>query len=109
MTYEETIELEQNVKIKNRADDLYSKFNKNIKLEAKGYKGNGLFLYWSDEHNATYIKVDSSGFTVQYRFLHESYDVPVNPSSLFNLIKKDYTGVKHLEYLVSDKEYNEGR
>lgn len=104
MTYEETIELEENVKLKNKADELYSKFKKNIKLEAKKYKGDGRFLYYSDTHNATYIKVSSSGFTVEYRFLHESYDVPVNPSSLFNLLKKDYRGIKHFESLVSDKD-----
>lgn len=100
MTYEETIELEENIKIKNQANEIYKLFLKNVRLDVGKYKGNGLFLHWSDEHNATYFKVGDNGFTYQCRFLHESYNVEINPSSLFRYIKEKYRGYDHFKSMV---------
>lgn len=96
LTYEKTIELEENIKIKNQADKIYADFLKNIKLEPKNYKGNGRFLYWSDQYNQTYISLVDDKFVLQCRFLHESYDVEITPSSIFNALKNKYRGADHL-------------
>lgn len=103
MNYEETIELEENVKLKNKAEEIYKKFQKNIKLEVSKYKGDGKFLHWSDSHNSTYFKVDESKIFYECKFLHESYNVECTPSGIFSCLKRKYRGVEHLESAVRDK------
>lgn len=95
LTYEQTIELEQNVKIKNQADELYKTFLKKCSLHVSKFK-DGKFELWSDQHNAAYLKVSDDGFVWQGRFLHESYDVPIKPGSFFTLIKQKYRGMDHV-------------
>lgn len=104
LTYEQTIELELNIKIKNEADAIYQNFLRNVKLEAKNYKGEGKFLFWSDEHNQTYFTIKNEKFYFQCRFLHESYDVEVTPSGIFSALKKEYRGVSHLSSAVRERE-----
>ncbi len=96
MDYKETVELEKNIEIKNKADFLYKEFHSKVCLNVKDYK-DGRFKFWSDCHNASYIKIIDNTFVVQYRFLHESYDVPIDKGSLFELIKNKYRGIEHLE------------
>ncbi len=97
MTYEQTAQLEQNVKIKNQADQIYKDFLNNIHLSPKNYHGNGRFLFWKDAHNATYFQIDSNGnFEYQCRFLHETYNVTVTPSAIFSAIKNKNRGIDHL-------------
>ena len=100
MTYLETIELEENIKIKNEADIIYQNFLKNVKLEPKNYKGDGKFLFKSDEHNQTYFTIINDKFVYQCRFLHETYDVLVTPSGIFDALKEKYRGVEHLSFDV---------
>lgn len=100
LTYEQTIELEANIKIKNEAEIIYQNFLKNVKLEAKNYKGEGRFLFWKDQHNATYFTIKNDVFYFECRFLHETYDVQVTPSGIFNALKKEYRGVSHLSSAV---------
>ena len=104
LTYEQTIELEANIKIKNEAEIIYQNFLKNVKLEAKNYKGEGKFLFWSDEHNQTYFTIKNEKFVFQCRFLNETYDVEVTPSGIFNALKKEYRGVSHLSSAVRERE-----
>ena len=104
MTYEETIELEKNVKIKNRAEAIYNKFISNVNLSVEKHKGNGRFLFWADEHNSTYFRADGDHFVFECRFLHETYNVEVTPSGIFMAIKNDHRGVLHLESAVRDKD-----
>jgi len=40
----------------------------------------------------------------QCRFLHETYDVEVTPSGIFNALKKEYRGVSHLSSAVRERE-----
>ena len=101
MNYEQTIELEKNIKIKDTAQGMYSNFLKNIELKANDYIGEGRFKVWSDSHNATFIMVTDSGFKVEFRFLHESYDVEITPQSIFEKIKLNYRGIDHLRTLIS--------
>lgn len=100
MTYEETIELEENVKLKNKANQIYETFCKNIKLDVSKHKGNGKFLYWSDEHNAKYFVVDGNHIYFKCEFLHESYSVQCTPSGIFSALKRKYRGVDHLQSTV---------
>lgn len=102
LSYEQTIELELNIKIKNEADIIYQKFLKNVKLNPKNYKENGKFLFWSDEHNATYFTIKNDNFYFECRFLHETYDVLVTPSGIFDALKKEYRGVNHLSSAVGE-------
>ena len=96
MDYKETIELEENVKLKNQADKIYSDFLKNVKLSPKNYKGDGKFLHWADSHNATYFVLNGDTFTYVCNFLHEKYQLDVTPSSIFSALKNKYRGVDHL-------------
>jgi len=100
MNYEETVELEKNIKIKNKAEKLYGMFLKNVKLEVGKYKKDGKFIFWSDSHNKTYFTLENDVFTFQSRFLHESYDVTMTLDSLFTKIKENYRGIDHLEQAV---------
>lgn len=96
MTYEETKELEENVKIKKRADEIYNNLIDNIKLSIKDFD-KGKFKIWSDSHNAKYIAIENGEMIYQCRFLHESYNIAINPSSIFKALKEKYRGVEHLE------------
>lgn len=102
MTYEETIELEENVKLKNKADEIYQKFLKNVKLEPKKYQGEGRFIFWQDSHNTTYIRLNDDKFILECEFLHESYNVIITPEYIFNCLKRKDRGVEHLESYVRD-------
>jgi hypothetical protein len=106
LTYEQTVELEANVAIKNKADKIYRDFLQNICLSPSKYK-DGKFLFTADEHNATYFKITDKGdFQYQCRFLHESYDVTVTPSAIFSAIKNKNRGVEHLASAVSKLSVN---
>ena len=95
MNYDETVELEQHVKIKNKAEATYADFLAYIKLSPKEYK-DGRFRCWHDRHNATYFKVIGDVFVFQCRFLHETYNVTVTPSGLFDAIQSGNRGYAHL-------------
>lgn len=103
MTYEEIIELEENIQLKNKANEIYEKFCKNIKLEVSKYKGDGRFLHWSDSHNSTYFTVQGDKIYYECRFLHESYDVECTPNGIFSGLKREYRGIDHLESAVRGK------
>ena len=104
MNYEETIELEENIKLKNKAEEIYKQFQKNIRLEVSSYKGDGRFLFWSDEHNQTYFKVEGDKIIFECRFLHEKYDVEVSLSGIFSALKNKYRGLDHLKATVREKK-----
>lgn len=98
-TLEQTEELEKAIEIKKKAYELYNDFNKYFSFNADDYK-DGRFRIWNDSHNAAYIAVKENGFVYQGRFLHESYDVEINPASLFSYIKNKYRGVEHFSSSV---------
>ena len=103
MTYDETVELEKNVAIKNKADQLCSDFKMHVKLSPNGYgKAKDRFHYWSDSHDDIYIGISESGdFIYQARFLHENYNVTITPQAIFQYIYEGYRGVEHFEALVN--------
>jgi len=106
LTYEQTIELESNIRLKNEAERIYLLFLNNIKLKAKSYKGDGKFLFWSDEHNAMYFQIRGDKFIFICAFLHENYSVEVTPAGIFDALKKKYRGVEHLSSVVSNAQYH---
>ena len=98
MTYQESKELEKNVKASKEADSIYSDFMRNIKLEASKYdKKTDRFTVWSDSHNAKYIKIVNGRFHFICDFLHESYTCVISRDKIFDYLKSDYTGVLHLK------------
>lgn len=96
MDYEETVELEKNVKIKDRADSIYKDFLEYVKLDVSSFK-DGKFKYWSDDCNATYFKIDDHSFAFICEFLHEGYYLRVTRASIFDAIKENYRGLEHFE------------
>lgn len=100
LTYEQTIELEKNIKIKNQANQIYKDFLENVKLGVDDYK-DGKFKVWSDSHNAEYIKIDNDEFIFECKFLHEYYSLRISPSSIFDAIKQDYRGLAHLKSFIT--------
>lgn len=106
MTYEETIELEKNVKIKNEADQLYALFKQNVTLNIKDYMGDGKFKIWSDSHNAKYLVLRGDYIEFLCEFLHENYRMTVSPSAIFNNIKAKNRVVEHFKSIIKVKEQN---
>ena len=100
MNYEETKELEINVNIKNKADQIYSDFKKYVTIKPANHQGRGKFLYWSDDNNKTFLILDGDIFTYTCNFLHENYRVAVTPQAIFSAIKEKYRGLDHLEAAV---------
>lgn len=100
MDYKETVELEENVKIKNKADGIYRGFMNNVKLNVRDFS-DGKFKVWSDSHNATYVSILNGVFTFQCRFLHESYNIDITPECIFSKIKSDYRGLGHLTCFIT--------
>lgn len=96
LTYEQTIELEENIKLKNQADKIYADFVKHVKLDMGRYK-NGRFTIWADSHNVIYIKLNGETFTFICEFLHENYQVDITPAGIFRALKNKSRGVDHLE------------
>ena len=101
MTYEETVELEKNVIIKNDADALYKKFKKYVKLDVSKFEhGRNRFIIDKDSNNATYLAICDDAFTYQCRFLHETYNMTVTPSQIFHCIQNKYQGLGHFRAWV---------
>ena len=101
MTYEETVELENNVKIKNEAEKIYSDFYKNVKLSVYNHTGNGKFLHWSDSHNSTFFILNADDtFTFRGEYLHNTYVLNVTKSAIFSAIKNDSRSLVHLKSAV---------
>lgn len=101
MTYEETVELEKHVKIKNEADEIFRDFQKHANFKASSYieKGNR-FHIWGDSHNDTYVQITGGEFVYQCRFLNETYDVTITPSAIFGYINNKYKGLGHFEAYI---------
>lgn len=101
LSFEQTIELEKNIKIKNEAVKLYNQFLKNYKMAICDYiPKDKRTKIWSDDHNATYIYMGNEEFVFQCRFLHERYDVPITPQGIFERIKNNYRGISHFKSFI---------
>lgn len=95
MTYEQTVELERNVKIKDKAKEIVDGFKKRVTLHLN--KRNGLrFTLWSDSHNATYLDISEDHMRFVCDFLHEKYSIRVDESSVFDGISNGDRVVNHL-------------
>lgn len=105
MTYEETTELDQNVKIKNEADNLYDSFLKNVKFSPEKWDvKKRRFKHWDDLYNATYFQILSDGFfEFQCEFLHETYSLKVAPANIFEAIKNKSRVIEHFKSAVRAK------
>lgn len=104
LDYEQTVELEKNIKIKNKAQEIVSGFYKNVSLNLSTKKG-FVFTLWSDEHNAEYAVITEKGVIFVCDFLHEDYSVTVEVSHVFKGIKDGYRGISHLAS-ISKVQYN---
>ena len=97
MTYDETIELEKNIKIKNRANKIYSDFIENVQLKLNQHMGGGKFKIWSDSHNAKYVIVHKGHLEYVCSFRHENYAIQITQKGIFDAIQENNRGVEHLE------------
>lgn len=96
MTYEETIEIEENINLKNHANRIHNDFINNVKLSVKNFDGKR-FKLWSDNYNAKYVEIINGKLVYQCRFLHETYDIAIEPAAIFDALKSKYRGVDHLK------------
>jgi len=101
MNYDETVELEENIKIKNKAIEIYDTFMRNVKLDASKYKGNHKFELWSDQYNEILVVVKDGYFEFECNYLHETYRVAIKKDSIFDAIKKDSRVIGHLKATIS--------
>jgi predicted acetyltransferase len=100
LNYEQTIELENNIKLGKEADKIYQDFLDNVVLHPSKYTKDGKFIFWRDEHNATYFQLKDDGFVFICAFLHEDYQINVNPSAIFVALKNKRRVVDHLKSAV---------
>lgn len=108
MTYEETVVLERLIELKNKSKEMFKDFHKYITLSISNYKGEGRFLIQGDSNNKTYVRLDSKGvFNVEFRFLHETYDIKISMEYIFESLKEDYKGVGHLRSLINSMKGKE--
>lgn len=99
LTLEQTVELEEALKIKKEAEEIYRDFFKYVKIDTSSFV-DGKFLMWADSYNSTYIEVKNGKLVYQCRFLHEKYDVEISIPNIFKLIKEEYRGINHLKSLI---------
>lgn len=100
LSLEMTEELERAIEIKKQVEQLCRDFKNYFKLDAGTFK-KGRFNVWSDSDNATFISVSGDDLIFQCRFLHESYDVLIKPSALFEMMRDKYKGIEHFKSAVS--------
>jgi hypothetical protein len=100
LTYEQTIELEKNIKLKNEANSIYQNFLTNVKLNVSEYKEDGKFRHTYDSYNSTYFQLKGNTFYYICDFLHENYIVTVTPSGIFAALQQKNRGVEHLSHEV---------
>lgn len=110
MTYEETIELEKNIKLKNKADEIYANFLEHVNLRPKDLQFDGRFKIWSSGDSHKYIKLEDGIFILQCRFLHQTFDIRITPSDIFASLQNNNKEVGYLEATIDimkkRKEYN---
>lgn len=97
LTYEQVIEMEESIRLKNKAEEIYNNFIKNVKLDLRTFK-DGRFKIWNDSYNATYLEISDNKLIYQCRFLHETYNIEVTPSAIYSALKNECRGVEHLEF-----------
>ncbi|MBK7380437.1 MAG: hypothetical protein IPJ03_15895 [Ignavibacteriales bacterium] len=100
LTYEQVVELERNIEVKNQAKKIMNDFYNNVKLNIKDYSGNGRFRLWHDQHNDIYVDLKDDKFYFRCRFLHESYDIEMTFNGIFQALKNEDRGIDHLKPLV---------
>lgn len=100
MNYDETCELEANIKIRNKANELYELFFENVMLNPNTFK-NGKFKIWSDSHNAKYVYIVDDHFVYECCFLHEHYVLDITLDNIFNAIKRTSRVVDHFSVDVN--------
>lgn len=94
MNFQETEELEKNIKIKNKAKELYCLFFKNVILKPNTFK-NGKFKIWNDSHNSKYIYIADDHFVYECCFLHERYILHIELEYIFKAIKENSRVIDH--------------
>lgn len=105
MTYEQTCQLERNIKIKNKAKEIVKGFKEKVVLNLKTKKGLR-FTIRSDSHNATYVEIDEKKIVFICDFLHENYYIIVDKSHVFDCIQRGDRVINHLA-AHADVRYNE--
>lgn len=95
MTYEQTVELERNIKIKNKAKEIVAGFLENVKLNLQTKKGLR-FRTWSDSNNAEYVDISEDGIYWCADYLHQKYYLMIDESSIFDAILREYRGIEYL-------------
>lgn len=103
LSYDQTIELEKNMEFKKEADKIYQNFLDNVVLHPSKYTKDGKFIFWRDEHNATYFQLKDDGFVFICAFLHEDYQIKVHPSAIYEALKNKRRVVDHLKSAVRKK------
>ena len=95
MDYKMTRELEENIKIKNKAEEIVENFLAKVKLSLDKYN-NGKFELWSDQHNAEYIHIKDGVIEWEGDFLNNKYSIVITPDCIFSAIKNKNGAVGHI-------------
>jgi len=105
MDYQETIELERNIKIKNKAQEIVQGFKKTVKLDLTTKKGNR-FTIWADSHNANYVEIEEEEIIFIGDYLSQNMSIPISYSSIFNAIARGDSVVRYVA-ATAKVQYNE--
>lgn len=90
LTYDQTIELEKNLKVRDRADKIHKDFIRNVSFPMERYQGNGKFLVKSTELCSSYfvLQSESDYWIFVYTSRGDSVKIDVTPHGIYNAIKK---------------------
>lgn len=92
LSYHQTIELEKNLKTRDRADKIYKDFVTNVTFPMERYQGKGKFLVKGEELTCSWFQLfynDSVDYWM-YIYTHrgETAKVGVIPQDIYNAIKR---------------------
>ena len=92
LTYDQTIELENNLKVRGRADKIYKDFIRNVTFPMERYQGNGKFLVAAAELHSSHFQLVNNGNVDYWELIHVSRGgttkIVITPRDIYNAIKK---------------------
>lgn len=89
LTIEDLKDIEKLQEFRKKAEKLYDIVVKKQKVGLLLDSYNRYRL-WYDQHNATYLKNQNGEWIWQARYLHQSYDVPLNAEKIYKMMVEAY-------------------
>lgn len=89
LTIEDLNDIEGLQSIRKEAERLYNTVISNQKVPLI-LDDKNRYRLWHDEHNATYLALIDGEWVWQARYLHQTYDVPINAEKIYKMMVAAY-------------------